>query len=82
MGLAKELYTMKHSVTVGRSPVSRVLVLESDIIQFSYTARGQLLKLQGLAFSLPVADVLKDDLGGRLGGILSADALDKIVIGI
>lgn len=27
---------MKHWVVVGQSPVSRVLVLDSDIIQFSY----------------------------------------------
>lgn len=36
MGSAKGLHTMQHWVTDWQSPVSRVLLLENDIIQFSY----------------------------------------------
>ena len=41
-----------------------------------------LLGLQWSTFPLPVIDVLQDDFGRRLGGILATNTLDEVVIGI
>jgi hypothetical protein len=51
-------------------------------IDTRYTLQKRLLGLEGLTLALPIIDMVKDDLGGRLGGVLATDTLDEVIVGV
>lgn len=64
--------------------VSRVFSYSNDyIVQFPYIHLARLLlSLEWPSLPLPVIDVLQNHLGGRLGGILAADTLNEVIVGV
>lgn len=70
------IYEVRSNVQV---QVKLSLVLYSAAQQRRY---DRSIPLQGLSLSLPVIDMLKNQLRCRLGRILPANALDEIIIGI
>lgn len=68
------------------SGVSRVFRYSNDYIYCTISLHTPgarlLLRLEGLSLPLPVIDVLHDQLGRRLGGILAADTLNEVIVGV